>query len=147
KNLHVLETDGTDPAATALHLREAVEHVRSGGGPALIRVTVPRLCGHSGQDTQAYKTERQIEEEKARDPLTKLRRYLVPGEISEKGWKKLEESIEKEARQVLQAALDRPQPDPTSIRRHVFCEFQEDGSPDIQRQGGLAAEGHVFPSA
>jgi 2-oxoisovalerate dehydrogenase E1 component len=147
KNLHVLETDGTDPAATALHLREAVEHVRSGDGPALIRVTVPRLCGHSGQDTQAYKTERQIEEEKARDPLTKLRRYLVPSEISEKGWKKLEESIEKEARQVLQAALDRPQPDPTSIRRHVFCEFREDGSPDIQRQGGLAAEGHVFSSA
>ena len=31
-------------------------HVRDGNGPALLRLEVPRLCGHSGQDTQAYKS-------------------------------------------------------------------------------------------
>ncbi len=30
--------------------------MRAGGGPVLLRLRVPRLSGHSGQDTQAYKT-------------------------------------------------------------------------------------------
>src|SRR5688500_3903483 len=82
-NLYIREGDGTDPAEAATLFDDVVKHVREGNGPALLRLEVPRLCGHSGQDTQAYKTGDCIAEEQARDPLPKLRRYLVPAVMSD----------------------------------------------------------------
>ncbi len=38
-------------------------------GPALLRLTVPRLSGHSSVDTQAYKSKEELDAEWARDPL------------------------------------------------------------------------------
>ncbi len=46
--------------------------MRGGTGPALLRLTVPRLQGHSFQDTQTYKSEEFVAAEWARDPLPKL---------------------------------------------------------------------------
>ena len=39
---------------------QAVSHVRNQRAPVLLRLTVPRLEGHSAQDTQAYKSEEEI---------------------------------------------------------------------------------------
>src|ERR1700728_2944491 len=50
----VLEGDASDPMAVAGLITDAVAGVRAGGGPSLIRLLVPRLSGHSGQDTQTY---------------------------------------------------------------------------------------------
>src|ERR1700736_5931666 len=55
RGLRVLDGDGADPVAAATLIEDAVAGVRSGGGPAFLRLTVPRLSGHSGQDTQTYK--------------------------------------------------------------------------------------------
>ncbi|HUI61120.1 MAG TPA: thiamine pyrophosphate-dependent enzyme, partial [Steroidobacteraceae bacterium] len=71
-NLQILDGDGADPLAAAALVRTAVASVRGGEGPVLLRLTVPRLSGHSGQDTQAYKSADEIAAERARDPLTKL---------------------------------------------------------------------------
>ncbi len=43
--LRVLDGDGSDPLAAAALIEDAVTGVRSGGGPALLRLTVPRLSG------------------------------------------------------------------------------------------------------
>src|ERR1700689_1371506 len=73
RGLRVLDGDGSDPAAAAALIENAVAGVRSGGGPTLIRLAVPRLSGHSGQDTQTYKSAAEIAAERQRDPLEKLR--------------------------------------------------------------------------
>ena len=52
-NLFVRDGDGCDPAAAATLLAEVVDHVRSGVGPALIHLTVPRLSSHSGASPSA----------------------------------------------------------------------------------------------
>src|SRR5262245_6157331 len=62
-NLHTLDGDGTEPVEASAVIKEAIDYVRAGRGPALLRLSVPRLCGHSGQDTQAYKSAEMIEEE------------------------------------------------------------------------------------
>src|SRR5262249_13765215 len=49
--LTILEGDGTDPDAAADLTARAVERVRDDKAPVLLRLTVPRLSGHSGQDT------------------------------------------------------------------------------------------------
>jgi 2-oxoisovalerate dehydrogenase E1 component len=146
-NLYVRDGDGTDPAEAVRLIKEMVDHVRGGNGPALLRLTVPRLCGHSGQDTQTYKSLEFIEEEKARDPLDKLVRYLVPARFTEAEWKELETSVQQEVEAALEKALNRPEPDAGTVTRHVFAEVKEDGSPELQAVGGLAPEGHRFPAS
>src|SRR5213076_819667 len=49
-NLLVRDGDGCDPVESTALLQECVGHVRRGEGPALVRLTVPRLCSHSGPD-------------------------------------------------------------------------------------------------
>jgi 2-oxoisovalerate dehydrogenase E1 component len=145
-NLLLRDGDGTDPAAAATLLAEGLAHARGGDGPALVRLTVPRLSGHSGQDTQAYKTPERIAEEEARDPLPRLRAFLLAGGA---GAAELDAIAADAARMVeegLAEALARPQPDPAGITRYRFAEAGPDGRPELQIRGGLAPAGHVFPA-
>ncbi len=145
-NLRVGSCDGTEPVEAAHEIDRMVRHVRSGAGPALLRLRVPRLCGHSLQDTQAYKDPEMVERERASDPLARLRRHLVPQTLTERDWERLEEEARREVATSAEKAMGRPQPDPASVRRHVYCEVGPDGTPELQQAGGLAAEGHALPA-
>jgi len=146
KNLKIMDGEGSDPLQAGNLLSESINHVRSGEGPALLRLRVPRLSGHSGQDTQAYKPEDLLREERARDPLQKLREYLIPEKLTEKEWDDIESQAENSVRMALGEALSRSEPDPSTIHKYVFSELQENGDIDLQVKGGLLAEGHKFPS-
>ena len=69
----VLDGDGSDPLAAAALMPQAVERVRSARAPLLLRLTVPRLSGHSGQDTQTYKSAQLLAEERARSAAAAAR--------------------------------------------------------------------------
>ncbi len=144
-NLLVRDGDGSDPALAAGLLAEGVAHARAGKGPALVRLTVPRLSGHSGQDTQAYKPAALIVEERARDPLPRLRAYLVARGIGEDRLAEIEADARRAVDAGLAEALARPEANPAAITRHRFTETGPDGRPELQRRGGLAPSGHVFP--
>src|SRR5947209_3571633 len=88
--LTIFNGDGTDPLEASKLIDEAVAHVRTKRTPALLRLTVPRLEGHSAQDTQAYKSEAEIEAEWARDPLPKLKAHSARLQIGEDAWSDLE---------------------------------------------------------
>lgn len=145
--LAILEGDGADPPEAAQLVAEAVRRVREERGPVLLRLTVPRLCGHSGQDTQAYKSPETLASERARDPLQRLQRLLVPRALSEQDWTRLASDARRDAEAAVERALARPHPDPSQLTRYVFAESTADGAPEVQEQGGLAAAGHVFPPA
>jgi 2-oxoisovalerate dehydrogenase E1 component len=51
RGLEILSGDGADPAEAARLTAAAVAHVREARAPALLRLAVPRLEGHSFQDT------------------------------------------------------------------------------------------------
>ena len=143
--LTLLEGDGADPLQAAQLVAEAVRHVREERGPLLLRLTVPRLCGHSGQDTQAYKSAETIARERARDPLQRLQRFLVPRVLSEQDWQRLAGDARRDVEAAVERALARPHPDPASVTRYVFADAATDGAPEVQEQGGLAATGYEFP--
>jgi 2-oxoisovalerate dehydrogenase E1 component len=120
--------------------------VRSGDGPALLRILVPRLSGHSGQDTQTYKSADEIAAEKERDPLSRLCAQLVPRVMSRAEWDR-EISKARAAVEAAHAAMDRREgPDPARVRRYLFTEFKADGAIDLQQQGGIRCDGIVPPS-
>ncbi len=145
RNLLVLDGDGTDPEATALLVQRAVLATREGQGPVLCRLAVPRLAGHSAQDTQAYKAPEVVAAEHARDPLTKLERYLVPARFRPAEWSELVRSVEAEVRAALDRALARPLPDPANIYKYIHTELGPDGAPVLQQVGGLWPAGHRYP--
>jgi 2-oxoisovalerate dehydrogenase E1 component len=141
-NLYIRDGDGTEPLETAQLFEDVIAHVRDGKGPAMLRLKVPRLCGHSGQDTQAYKSPEFLAEEKACDPLPKLKKFLIPSVMSESEFAELEAAVERDVRAALEGALARPEPDPARITRYRFAE-----PGDIQQVGGLAASGYQFPQS
>lgn len=147
KNLRILDGSGVEPGETSVLLKDGVDHVRGGKGPVLVRLTMPRLSGHSGQDTQAYKSKSTLEEEQDKDPLPRLKEYLVPELLSESEWAGLETRVEKEVEAGLQKALSRAEPDPKTIKKFVFAEQGSDGKPQLSIRGGLAVEGHRFPES
>ena len=119
--LRVTSGDGTDPAEAARLIADAVGYVRDERAPALLRLTVPRLAGHSYQDTQAYKADAVVEAERARDPLPQLRAYLVPARMREAEWATAEASARARVADALAAAEARADPDPGAIGDHRFA--------------------------
>src|ERR1700730_17050828 len=145
RGLRVLDGDASDPMAAAQLIEDAVTQVRSGEGPALIRLVVPRLSGHSGQDTQTYKSAAEIAAERERDPLEKLRARLVPDLVSAVDWD-LEIALGRQAvAEALAAVERRGAPDPGRVRRYLFSEMAADGSIELQQQGGIRCEGAAPP--
>jgi 2-oxoisovalerate dehydrogenase E1 component len=122
KNLRIIEGDSAKPIEAASLIAQGVDAVRAGEGPVLLRVLVPRLSGHSGQDTQTYKSAEEITAERARDPLVQLRAQLVPRVMSEQAWQVLEQRAHADVQAALAAVEASAQPDPTGTTRFVFSE-------------------------
>ena len=144
--LRVLDGNGADPVAAARLIAEAVAFARLGTGPVLLRLVVPRLSGHSGQDTQTYKSAEELLSEQGRDPLKALKTQLVPALLTPEQWS----GAEAKARAAVAAALtqveSRPEPDPTRTTRYVFSECAPDGTLELQTQGGLRPQGYQPPN-
>lgn len=135
-NLLVRDGDGTDPHQSATLLSEAVQHVRGGAGPALVRLTLPRLSSHSGPDNQkGYRTEEEIAADAARDPLPRLRKYLVPKALSAAEWSALEAEVARDVERAIAGARKRAVPDPAKIGQHVYA---TEGASAREAFGGLS---------
>ncbi len=139
--LKVWDGSGTLPEETARLVNEAFDYVRNGGGAGLLRLTMPRLSGHSSVDNQAYKSEAERAAEAERDPLDALRAFLTPDEISEEEWERLREAAQEETNAARKAAENVPAPDPSSVTRFVFS---EPGQP--QKAGGMVGAGISMPA-
>ncbi len=138
--LEIISGDGTEPAEAARLIDQAIAHVRARRGPCLLRLTVPRLQGHSFQDTQTYKSETFVAAEWARDPLPKLRGFLVPALLDDAAWNEIEARAQDDTEAARVAAEARPLADPASVTRHVFAEA---GHP--QAMGGQWTHGYRAP--
>ncbi|HXV01446.1 MAG TPA: transketolase C-terminal domain-containing protein, partial [Caulobacteraceae bacterium] len=139
--LEVMSGDGTDPAAAAGLIGTAVAHVREARAPVLLRLTVPRLEGHSFQDTQAYKSEAAVAAEWARDPLPRLAEHLIPDRLGRSEWDDIAARAVAAVETARIEAEARAHPDPAGVGRHVFS---EPGAAAVM--GGLRAAGLSPPA-
>ena len=134
--LTIFSGDGTAPAEAARLVAQAVAHVRSGKGPAMLRLTVPRLEGHSFQDTQTYKSETVVADEWARDPLPKLKAFAA-----ELDWPAIEADVAQTVDAARAEAEARAPSLPANVTAHVFS---DDGPALV---GGLVNAGYHAPTA
>jgi 2-oxoisovalerate dehydrogenase E1 component len=140
RQLHIWDGSGTRPAETAELVYKAVNTVRSGMGAGLLRLTVPRLSGHSSVDNQAYKSEAVREEEWARDPIPAIRDYLVPAVMSQGDWEHLVERVKVEVLAARDAAMAQAYEPRDTVTRFVLSD------PAYPQQvGGLWPDGIQIP--
>lgn len=130
--LTVFNGDGTDPVEASKLINDAVSHVRSQRAPALLRLRVPRLEGHSYQDTQTYKSEAEIEAEWARDPLPKLKSHVAKLQIGDQQWADLEREAAWQVEAARAEAEARGVSSPEKVTSQVFFEGE------MQQVGGDA---------
>lgn len=139
-NLKIIEADGTEPQAAWQAVQEAVQHVRRGEGPCLLHMNVVRLLGHTFVDDQAYKPPEIRQQEAARDPLVRLRQFLLDTALATAAdWQNLERSVEQELAEALAAAEAEPEPEAAEAVKYAFYE----GLPP--KQGGLRPENALVP--
>lgn len=147
KNLAIWDGSGTDPVETAGLVYEAVNSVRQGKGPGLLRLTMPRLAGHSSMDNQAYKSEEESAEEWSRDPIQAIHAYLVPSSMSQSQWDEVRAGAVEAVVAARDSALKQCQPEPERVTDFVFSDPAQP-----QQVGGLVgagiqpANGHYIPA-
>jgi 2-oxoisovalerate dehydrogenase E1 component len=118
--LTVFNGDGTDPSEASRLIDEAMTHVRTKRAPALLRLTVPRLEGHSFQDTQTYKSEAEVKAEWARDPLPKLKSFVANLQIGDEQWADLEREVAWQVEAARAEAEARGVSSPETVTTKVF---------------------------
>jgi 2-oxoisovalerate dehydrogenase E1 component len=97
---------------------------------------VPRLLGHTFIDDQIYKPQQVREEEAARDPLPRLREYLLgDGYLTEQDWDEQVGETHAHLAEALAQAEAEPEPDPVQTTRHLHFDGQ------VPEVGGLRREG------
>ena len=141
RGLTIFSGDGTEPEQASELIANAVEHVRTHRAPALLRLTVPRLEGHSYQDTQGYKDEAEIRDEWARDPLPKLKAHCEALQIGDEEWGRIVEEVRWQVDQARTEAEARGVSEPEKVATHVFFEGE------MQQVGGQWNSGYEPPKS
>lgn len=91
-----VEVDGTDYESVLQATIIAFNHARSGNGPYLLDVQVPRLMAHSSDDNvKAYITDQDIDLIKSKDPIIRFKNtYQIPDEVEQKFLIQISKEIE-----------------------------------------------------
>ncbi len=129
--LRVEKVDGCDVSASFKALSKALEHARRGHGPTLIDADVVRLLPHSSSDDhKKYRSEKELKEDLARDPVALLRAELLSKKIiGHKALVSLEEKIKSEIDEEAERALSAAQPAKSEAITHVWSNTPECSMP------------------
>jgi pyruvate dehydrogenase E1 component alpha subunit len=96
-NLPATSVDGMDVLAVEAAAKEAVDAIRSGGGPRFIELATYRFRPHSMFDAELYRDKAEVEEWKKRGPIVTFTAKLrAAGLLDDAGLARLEADVERE---------------------------------------------------
>ncbi len=130
-NFHFAEVDGTDAVASYEAMARAVAYCRSGQGPALVHGHVVRPYSHSLSDDEThYRAAEELEADALRDPISRMRAWLVGNGIADdEHIREIERGVEIEVQRASDRALEAAPPTIPSILKHVYSEDLRPGDP------------------
>jgi pyruvate dehydrogenase E1 component subunit alpha len=115
--------DGMDVLAVEQAAREAADHARSGNGPVLLEMRTYRLRAHSMFDAQLYRDKAEVEEWRARGPLTTLtKRLKAAGLLTEDEFQSLLREADAEVTAAVEFAEAAEWEPVSDLARHVYAE-------------------------
>jgi 2-oxoisovalerate dehydrogenase E1 component len=120
-----IAVDGNDVLAVHQVAKEAIERARAGNGPTLIEAKTYRTVGHHEGDpvVGTYRTQEEVDRWAKRDPLVLFRERLVEEYAIATGadLAEIEARIEAIVEESLEFARRSPEPDPATVRDHVYA--------------------------
>jgi pyruvate dehydrogenase E1 component alpha subunit len=116
--------DGNDAAAVYAAVRGAVTAAAAGGGPTLIEAITYRIEAHTNaDDASRYRDKDEVARWLARDPVSRLRRYLTGrGLMDEAAIAAADAEAEEQARELRERMATDPVRDPAELFGHVYAE-------------------------
>ena len=141
-DLFVTEFDGCNFLESYGRLKDAITYLRSGRGPALAHAHVIRPYSHSlSDDERLYKTAKEREEEAKRDPILRMRQFLVAEDIaSESELESLELSVQREVTEAADQALTMGLPAKDSIKAHLYSSSVDPTSSEFATEPKLTGK-------
>ena len=122
-----LRVDGNDVLACYAVTQKALQAAREGQGPTLIEAFTYRMGAHTTTDDPTrYRLASELEMWKLRDPIERVRAYLVRGGLGPKTEPEFLAEVDAEAKQVgariRDACRNMPDPPPLALFDNVYAE-------------------------
>jgi len=115
-------TDGNDVLAVYQATRTAIDRARAGEGPSLLENVTYRWRGHSKSDRNLYRTQEEIDDWKARDPIVRFKKVLIEAKVVTD---EEVEAIDRQAKatidQAAEVALSFSEPSPENMEDEVYA--------------------------
>jgi len=153
-NFFFAEIDGNDPVASLRAFQQAAAHCRAGRGPALVHGHCVRLYSHSlSDDDKNYRSAAEREADALCDPIARMRtRLIADGMVTAAELDELERSLDREAAEAAEHALQAPLPAAESITAHVYSEdldptraaFATEQPEHAEEESGQKAAAHTM---
>lgn len=113
--------DGMDCLAVHDAVTKAVKRARDGKGPSLIECETYRYVGHSRTDPGLYRSQEEMDDYRAKDPIPRLKKYMLEeGIAKEDEITAVEVAVEKELEDSVEFARNSPHPKPEDALKYVF---------------------------
>lgn len=121
-NLKTYQIDGTNFIESYQAAHEAVAYCRSGKGPVLLEADCVRLFPHSSSDDpRKYLSQKEIDDDKQRDPIPQFEKYLTEKKyFSKDELEKVRREIKQEIEEAADYAESRPSPTADTAERNVY---------------------------
>ena len=119
-----VRVDGNDVFACLAVTRAALERARTGNGPTLVEAFTYRMAAHTtSDDPTRYRTNDEVELWRARDPILRLRAYLVAqGQADDEFFAAVDAEADVLAAQVRADCLALPDPEPLTMFDYTYTE-------------------------
>ncbi len=130
--VETIRVDGNDVLAVLAATRMALEHARSGGGPALIEAVTYRMGPHTtADDPKRYRGADELAEWAQRDPIDRLQKLLeTRGVLTPEAKSDVAAAAAEAAAELRTAVITMPDPQPLTLFDNVYSTEH----PNLQRQ-------------
>lgn len=129
-----LQVDGNDVFAVYSAAVEALERARGGGGPTLIEAVTYRLGDHTtADDASRYRTDAEVAEWEARDPISRLKKYMENNGMWDDA---REQALAEEVQAWIDLQVANLEEMPPQDPRDIFSHMYADMPPHLKEQMG-----------
>ncbi|MEZ5096553.1 MAG: pyruvate dehydrogenase (acetyl-transferring) E1 component subunit alpha [Nocardioides sp.] len=123
-----LRVDGNDVLATYAVTQYALQRARDGQGPTLVEAYTYRMGAHTTTDDPTrYRLSDDVEKWKLRDPIARVRAYLVRNGLADEGFfAGVDDEATELGRHLREGCKAMPDPGPLSMFDHVYAEMTDE---------------------
>ena len=113
--------DGMDMLDSYEKTKLASDHARAGKGPSLVELKCYRYQPHTSDDDDSrYRTKREVDEWRAKDPVKRAFAYLLAAGVSEQELESMRTQLADEIERAITQAESEPDPRPEDAATHVY---------------------------